>query len=227
VASKVFKITLNAAEQRAFQRMKKASTYRFMPDGTAMKAILKEVAENTGAIPDLFPFGPDRSRSVHDGPKKDRQATEVHTPNPACAPEPCGSPYEERRSTVTDADILALWKQEDPFRRLKDPKKLLAKVKASRPTLNHMEVSNDVILWWEANPSKRKTDRGLTRFLAGWWMRQKNGSEPSAAKPGQAELTPGWNREHKEQPHERRQREDKGAKLLTAEEILSGTEDMV
>lgn len=107
-------------------------------------------------------------------------------PDPARGREPCGSPSEVEDTTAPsngqDAEILALWRREMPFKRLDDPKGLLAKLKAAAPHRDHLAESHKVILWWDANPKNRKTKQGTPRFLAGWWTREKRGEDKGAQR---------------------------------------------
>jgi hypothetical protein len=85
---------MTPTEYEAFERVHKASAYRFQKPGTAAKAILIELSENIGTYQELFPFGPRQATSGHDGP---RQATMAQTPSPARARGSSSGSGEEKK----------------------------------------------------------------------------------------------------------------------------------
>ena len=51
-------------------------------------------------------------------------------------------------------------------------------------------------LWLEGNPKKRKTARGITRFITGWLVREQNSKEKNSKPLTGVEDVPDWYERH-------------------------------
>lgn len=60
---------------------------------------------------------------------------------------------------------------------------LVEEIKAAYPTLDVSQELQRARLWLIANPSKRKTVRGMSKFLAGWMSRQKPHDASKPVRP--------------------------------------------
>ena len=71
------------------------------------------------------------------------------------------------------ARVVRDWQElPDPFAMLRDPVPLATALTAAYPQLDFALVSREIVAWWTANPSKRKTRRGVARFLQSWFSRE-------------------------------------------------------
>lgn len=76
-----------------------------------------------------------------------------------------------------DSDLLELWKISEPFSFLKNPADRLQLWSQSYPKVDLLDESRKIIAWWDANPSKRKTKRGVPRFVNAWLGRTASGDD--------------------------------------------------
>lgn len=80
-------------------------------------------------------------------------------------------------------DLLMVWGEVEPFSMLGDREGMARVLTAAYPRVDLEQESRKIIAWWFANPSKRKTRRGVKRFLNAWFSRASTGSShPGFAK---------------------------------------------
>lgn len=71
------------------------------------------------------------------------------------------------------AAVVRDWQElPDPFAMLRDPVPLAIALTAAYPLIDFPAVSRQIVAWWVANPSKRKTRRGVARFVQSWFSRE-------------------------------------------------------
>lgn len=87
-------------------------------------------------------------------------------------------------SAPSNEALLELWLQNEPFSLLKDPQSKAALWAQSYPKVDLLAESRKIIAWWASNPSKRKTQRGVPRFVNAWLSRAASGGDaPRTEKP--------------------------------------------
>jgi hypothetical protein len=73
---------------------------------------------------------------------------------------------------------VEVWTTVEPLSRIKDLGPFIEKALRAYPKVNLREQAHLIAVWWDANPSKRKSDRGLKRFVNSWLARaQRNAVE--------------------------------------------------
>jgi hypothetical protein len=82
-------------------------------------------------------------------------------------------------------DLLAAWGEAEPFALLDDREGMARVLLAAYPRVDLEQESRKIIAWWFANPAKRKTKRGVKRFLNAWFSRAASGSTRPGFKTAQ------------------------------------------
>jgi hypothetical protein len=72
--------------------------------------------------------------------------------------------------------LLEAWDAAEPFTLLADQEAMARVLVSAYPDVDLVGESRKIIAWWFANPSKRKTKRGVKRFINAWISR--------ASRPG-------------------------------------------
>jgi len=75
-------------------------------------------------------------------------------------------------------DLLEAWDAAEPFTMLDDQEAMARVLIAAYPGVDLVGESRKIIAWWFANPSKRKTKRGVKRFLNAWFSRASTPGGP-------------------------------------------------
>jgi hypothetical protein len=70
--------------------------------------------------------------------------------------------------------VLDYWNENMPFSALDRPSELLKRIAEAYPSLDAQTVSARIAAWWEARPEKRKTKRGIPRFINSWFSREND-----------------------------------------------------
>jgi hypothetical protein len=75
-----------------------------------------------------------------------------------------------------------MWRSNPPFDWVKDPAKYADTLRNAYPLVNLLDQSYAIAAWWESNPSKRKTKRGVKRFINAWIADKQRRAEQDQAK---------------------------------------------
>jgi hypothetical protein len=79
--------------------------------------------------------------------------------------------------------LLTIWEKNEPFSLLADPTAKRTLWSKTYPKVDLKAESLAIIAWWDANPQKRKTKRGVPRFINSWMKRtQENDGKPQTPR---------------------------------------------
>lgn len=110
----------------------------------------------------------------------------IHSHSLSPVKETCGETDElELDSTLADDPVVLEFPCDGPVKTWELRESLFAEMSRDFPSLNVLEQARASLAWVKAEPSRRKTAKGMRRYLVGWLARAQNQGN-ARASPAQA-----------------------------------------